>query len=179
MEINKYRWRYRIILIETPDYKNENYKNTKIIYQSYIKEFHKRYIKLVTYKNSKVIFNLKLIGFDGKIKKEFKKLIPENIFKIVDNMPFSKILKDKSKGNLSLFSDYNPSNTVKGLGFKNKNKALYTLKAIKDKPLKYQISLVNTMIGRAKTHPYRNENMNQGIKVYQKWLDNYKDNLKK
>ena len=35
--------------------------------------------------------------------------------------------------NLSLYSDYNKETTIPNLGFKNKEKALYTIKAIKNK----------------------------------------------
>ena len=78
-------------------------------------------------------------------------------------MPMSK------NNNLSLYADYNKKTTIKGLGFKNKEKALHTLKVIKNKPLKYQISVVNTMIGRAKNHPHINKDMKEAIKVFQKW----------
>ena len=65
-------------------------------------------------------------------------------------MPMANKLEAK---NLSLYSDYNPKTTIKGLGFKDKDKALYTIERIKNEPLKYQISVINTMMGRAKNHP--------------------------
>ena len=68
-------------------------------------------------------------------------------------MPMSKILKDKriKPLNLSLFSDYNPKTTTYGLGFKDKAKALYTVEAIKNRDLKYQVNVIATMLGRQKT----------------------------
>ena len=67
-------------------------------------------------------------------------------------MPMSKNLKNKKIKpiNLSLFSDYNPKTTTHGLGFKDKEKALYTVKAIKTRDLKYQVNVISTMLGRAK-----------------------------
>ena len=76
--------------------------------------------------------------------------------------------------NLSLFSDYNKETTVKGLGFKDKEKALHTLNVIKDKPLKYQVNVVATMLGRAKNHPHKTKEMDEAIQIFEKWLADYK-----
>ena len=124
-------------------------------------------------------FKIKLIGFDGNIKLELNKLNPKKIFNKVDEMPLAKLLESNKKlkpKNLSLYSDYDKSTTLTGLGFKNKEKAIYTLDAIKNKPIKYQISLVNTMIGRAKNHPHQTNEMLEAIKVFQEWVENYKKN---
>ena len=74
--------------------------------------------------------------------------------------------------NLSLYSDYNKETTIPNLGFKNKEKALYTIKAIKNKPKKYIVSLINTMIGRAMNHPHRTKDMMEAVKVFKKFLKN-------
>ena len=63
------------------------------------------------------------------------------VFKIIDKMPLSKKFKPI---NLSLYSDYNPKTTTQGLGFKNKEKALYTIKAVKNRSIKYQVCLLYT-----------------------------------
>ena len=78
--------------------------------------------------------------------------------------------------NLSLYSDYKPSTTTPGLGFKNKEKAISTIKTIKNRPIKYQINVVSTMLGRAKSHPNKTNNMNEAIKVFNKWMKDYKSN---
>ena len=36
-------------------------------------KFHKRYVKLITYKSVKNNFKIQLIGFDGNIKKKIQK----------------------------------------------------------------------------------------------------------
>ena len=46
-DITKYKWKNRLILLETPNYTNEKYKKAKEIYQENIQEFHKRYLKLL------------------------------------------------------------------------------------------------------------------------------------
>lgn len=176
MNLKKYEWKNRIILIETPNYTNKEYKKTKDIYQEYIKEFHKRFVKIVTLREKDINFKIKLIGFDGKIKKEYNNLNPSKIFKLIDSMPMSNLINPT---NLSLYSDYNLKTTISGLGFKNEEKAIYTLEKIKDQPLKYQVNVVSTMIGRAKNHPHKNENMEKAIKIFQNWIKNYKKNKNK
>ena len=69
----------------------------------------------------------------------------------------NKLIKGKNFKplNLSLFSDYKPETTLKGLGFKDKAKALFTV-SIKKRPLKYQVNVIAknySMLGRAKNHP--------------------------
>ena len=78
--------------------------------------------------------------------------------------------------NKDLYTDNNPKKTVKGLGFKNKKKALYTLNKIKDMDIVYQKRVVITMFYRAKHHPNRNKNMEAAMKVFKKWMK--KNNIK-
>ena len=175
--IKKYKWKCRVLLVKTPDFKNFKYKKVKELYQKHIKHFHKRIIKLVTKKIGKN-FIVELYGLDGTKKQTFKNFNSRKIFKIIDLMPMSKILKDKKIKplNLSLFSDYNPKTTTYGLGFKDKEKAIYTIKAIKNRDLKYQVNVISTMLGRAKKHPYKTKNMRDAIKVFSLWMKNYKKN---
>lgn len=167
-KIQKYKWKYRILLIFADNKKNKLLKQTIKKYEKYEKKLHKRNIKLLKTYDEDNKFKIVLIGFDGKEKGKFKKLYINKVLDLVDSMPLSN-----KKNKLSLFSDYNKETTIKGLGFKNKEKALHTLKVIKNKPLKYQISVVNTMIGRAKSHPSRNKDMNEAIKIFEKWKKNY------
>ena len=175
--IKKYRWKCRVLLVKTPDYKNLKYKNTKKLYQINIKQFHKRVVKLISKKTSNN-FSIELFGFDGTKKQTFQNFNSRKIFKIIDKMPMSKVLKNKKIKplNLSLFSDYNPKTTTHGLGFKDKEKALHTVKAIKNRNLKYQVNVIATMLGRAKKHPYKTKNMRDAIKVFSLWMKNYKKN---
>ena len=175
--MKKYRWKCRVLLVKTPDYKNLKYKKAKKLYQTNIKQFHKRVVKLI-FKKTRNNFSMELFGFDGIKKRTFKNFDSRKIFKTIDKMPISKVLKNKKIKplNLSLFSDYNPKTTTYGLGFKNKEKALYTIKAIKKRNLKYQVNVIATMLGRAKKHPYKNKNMRDAIKVFSSWMENYKKN---
>ena len=151
--IKKYKWKCRILLIKTPNYKHPQYIKTKYLYQKEIKKFHKRVIKLIS-KITKNQFSIDLIGFDGAKKETFKSLECRKLFKIVDKMPMSQQVNPI---NLSLFSDYNPKTTTQGLGFKDKNKAIYTIKAIKNRELRYQVNVIATMLGRAKKTSQQNK----------------------
>ena len=171
MNLGKYKWKSRILLISTTSYKDRIYLEAKKIYQDKIKDFHKRYVKLICKINKRERSSINLIGFDGKSKKIMDKLNYKIVFKIIDKMPLSK----KSKPiNLSLYSDYNPKTTTQGLGFKNKEKAFYTIKTIKNRSIKYQVNVIATMLGRAKNHPNKTVDMEDAIKIFDDWMKEYK-----
>ena len=176
MDLTKYKWKCRILLLSTTCYRDSNYKKSKELYQKHIKEFHKRHVKLLTNRNKENKFNIQIIGFDGKVKRNYKTYNSNRIFKLIDSMPMAKYKSKIDAKNLSLYSDYNPKTTIKGLGFKDKDKALYTIERIKNEPLKYQISVINTMMGRAKNHPNKTKGMEDAIKIFNKWLKDYKKN---
>ena len=90
MNLEKYKWKSRILFVSTPNYKEKKYLNLKKIYQDRIKEFHKRHIKLICKTNKKSNFSINLIGFDGKSKKKLDKLDYKLVFKTVDKMPLSR-----------------------------------------------------------------------------------------
>ena len=173
--VKKYKWKCRVLLIETPNYKNPEYLKSKKIYQKEIKKFHKRAIKLIT-KIVKKNFTIFLIDLDGKSKLSLKKIDHRKIFRFVDKMKIPKFyLKNKIKPiNLSLFSDYNPKTTTQGLGFKDRKKAIYTIKKIKKRSLKYQVNVVATMMGRAQKHPNQTKGMREAILIFKEWMTYYK-----
>mgnify|MGYP001303656811 CR=1 FL=1 len=168
--MDKYKWKFRILLIETPNYVNNDYKQAKKIYDDNIYEFHKRYVKKITKLNKDSIFKIKLIGFDGKVKLTSKNINYNKVIKLIDSMPMSK---NANPENLSLFADYNPKTTTPNLGFKDKEKAIYTINKIKSRSTKYQVNVISTMIGRAKNHPNQTKGMRDAIKIFEKWLKDY------
>ena len=173
MDLKKYKWKSRILLVITPNFKDKSYQKVKKIYQSKIKQFHKRYVKLICKTNKNKTFSVNLIGFDGKIKKVMNDINYKLVFQIIDKMPLEKKIKPI---NLSLYSDYNPKTTTYGLGFKNKEKALFTINAIKNRSAKYQVNVVSTMLGRAKNHPNKTKDMSDAIRVFNDWMKKYKRN---
>ena len=172
MNLAKYKWKSRVLLVTTPNYKDKIYLKAKKIYQVKIKDFHKRYVKLISKINKKEKSSVNLIGFDGKSKKKMDNLNYKIVFKIIDKMPLSKKFKPI---NLSLYSDYNPKTTTQGLGFKNTEKAIYTIQTIKNRPIKYQVNVIATMLGRAKNHPNKTREMEDAIKIFADWMKKYKN----
>ena len=175
MNLEKYKWKSRILLVITPNFKDKSYLKAKKIYQSKIKEFHKRNVKLICKSNKNKTFSVNLIGFDGKSKKMMNDLNYKLVFQIIDKMPLNKKIKPV---NLSLYSDYNPKTTTHGLGFKNKEKAIFTINVIKNRPIKYQVNVVSTMLGRAKHHPNKTKDMKGAIKVFDDWMKKHKSKKK-
>ena len=53
MNLEKYKWKSRILLVSMPNYKARIYLEAKKIYQDKIKDFHKRYVKLICKINKK------------------------------------------------------------------------------------------------------------------------------
>ena len=78
------------------------------------------------------------------------------------------------KDNTSLYRDDHPNTSTKGTGFKDKQKALDTLKIIKNRDLTYQKQIVITMYNRAKYHPHQTKEMKDAMKVYYDWLKKYR-----
>jgi hypothetical protein len=175
-DLKKYRWKLRILLVETPSYQNIKYKQIKKKYEKNLYEFHKRFVKMLTHRKKDTEVKIKLIGFDGTVKHTYKSLNKSKIFADIAKMPMGHLRKNLGHSgnkikpkNLSLYSDYNPKTTTPGLGFKNKEKALHTIRKIRNRNQTYQQRVVNTMIGRAKNHPNQTEEMRDAIKVFKEW----------
>ena len=79
------------------------------------------------------------------------------------------------KVNKSLYSDDHPKTSTKGTGFKDKQKALETLKIIKDRDMTYQKQVVTTMYNSAKYHPHQTPTMKDAMKVFDEWLTKHKN----
>lgn len=73
----------------------------------------------------------------------------------------------------------NPKKSVKNTGFKDKNKALETLKIIKKLDKIKQMQIVLTMYYRAEHHPHKTKDMISAQKIFKKWLINngYKNSV--
>lgn len=170
-KLQKYKWKNRLLIITTSSYKQSEYIKIKDIYNKYIKIFHKRYIKLLTIKSKSNNVNIYLLGFNGKVMKQYKKIDYKSIIKLCDKYKISYLKKIYSKlnpKNLSLYSNYNFKKYIKNLGYKNKEKALYTINTIKNKSIKYQLNVINTMIGRANNHVNKTTDMRIAIKIFTK-----------
>ena len=172
--LKKYKYKLRILYVRTPSYQDKNYIKTKEKYEKNLKRFHKRYVKMITKVDKNKDFKIKLVGFDGKVKKTYEKLSVTKVFQDIEKMPMGHLRKKIKPINLSLYSDYNKSTSNKGFGFANKEKALDTIKKLKKEKIRYQVYVVTTMLGRAKSHPHQTQGMRDAIKVFKKWLNDYK-----
>jgi len=135
----------------------EEFNKTKN--QKFKKEFNLKIKHLKADKFKLEIFN------NNELIKTYYKYHFNNLIKFIEK----NFNKKPSKINFSLYSDDNPKTTLKGTGFKNKEKAEETIKLIKNKEINYQKQVINTMINRAKYHPHQTEEMRQAIKVFEKY----------
>lgn len=168
----KHKNSFRLLLVQTPNYDYVEYIKLKNEYDKNMYDFHKYNIKLITYKNKNYDFKIGLVGYDGELKKVYKKFNKLKIIGDIKKMPIGEKESKVNKKALSLYEDYNPKTTVKGLGFKDEKTAIQTIKLIKNKPLNYQKNVINTMYYRAKYHPNQTQNMRKAMKIFKKWLNN-------
>jgi hypothetical protein len=144
-------------------------------YKEYKNDLDTRNIRLIIKNDNKrsELFNISLYGYDGKLKYVTNKInsIP-SIIEIIDQMPIGKIEKIKS---IEIYTNAHPETTVKGTGYKNKEIALKTLELIKNKPIKSQFLIINVLYQRAKYHKNQTKDMLESMRVFKKWLNNYKN----
>ena len=74
---------------------------------------------------------------------------------------------------MNLYSDHHPNKSLKNTGFKDIKTAEKTIKLIEKRSLKYQFDVINTMYNRAKYHPHKTKDMEDAMKIFKKWLDQY------
>jgi len=74
-----------------------------------------------------------------------------------------------------LYTDDNPQTTLRGTGFKDADKAHHTLKLVSQRSLTYQFQTINTMLYRAKGHKHKTPGIEAAIKIFQEWVDGYKE----
>lgn len=87
----------------------------------------------------------------------------------------------EEKGCLSNTPEHNNTEqTIQGAGFKNKEKALETIRLLEDRDITYQFNFINSMYNRAKvvlkstTDHEKVNNITEAIDVFQSWIDDYK-----
>ena len=76
-------------------------------------------------------------------------------------------------------SNKNPKKSIKNTGFKDKKKALETIKIVKKLDKIRQMQIILTMYFRAEHHPHKTKDMSEAQKVFKKWLINYGINRNK
>ena len=82
--------------------------------------------------------------------------------------------KSKTKSTKpQLYNDLHPEKSLKSTGFKDVFTASNTIKLVSKRSLRYQFDVINTMYNRAKFHPNRTNNMEDAMKLFEKWLKKY------
>ena len=92
-----------------------------------------------------------------------------------------KTIKQETK-NKSLYSkNKKPKHSVKNTGFKDKAKALETIRIIKPLDKVRQMQIVLTMYYRAEYHPNKTPEMKEAQTIFKTWLkkNGYKHSIKK
>ena len=90
MDLMKYKWKYRIIVLNTTCYQDTIYSKSRDLYYKYINDFKKRHVKLLANRKKSLKFSIHFIGFDGTLKLKIDSLIRNNLFKSIDKMPISE-----------------------------------------------------------------------------------------
>jgi hypothetical protein len=73
--------------------------------------------------------------------------------------------------NKSLYEYEHHKKSTKGTSFKNKEKALETIKIVKELEKNHQMQIILTMYYRAEYHPHKTKDMGEAQKVFKKWLE--------
>jgi len=81
--------------------------------------------------------------------------------------------KTKDGKDSHLYTDDNPTTTLKGTGFKDAPTAENTISLVSKRSLLYQFQTINTMYHRANHHPHSGDNadMQAAMKIFRTWLD--------
>ena len=90
MDLSKYKWNSRILVLNTTCYQDKEYIRSKDLYYKHINDFKIRNVKLLANRKKGLKFSVNLIGFDGTLKFKSEALIPESLFRIIDKMPISQ-----------------------------------------------------------------------------------------
>jgi predicted nucleotidyltransferase len=75
-----------------------------------------------------------------------------------------------------LYSDDNPSDTVKGTGYGDEETARKSLNIIKSVDKQRQMQIVNTLYNRAKHHANQTAGMRAAMSIFKKWIEDNKQN---
>ena len=86
MDLSKYKWKYRILVLNTTCYQDKEYIRSRDLYYKHTKDFKIRNVKLLANRKKGLKFSVNLIGFDGTLKFKSEALIPESLFRIIDKM---------------------------------------------------------------------------------------------
>ena len=81
MDLGKYKWKYRILILNTTCYQDKVYIKSRNLYYKHLNNFKIRNVKLLANRKKGLKFSVHLVGFDGTLKLESETLIPKIFLK--------------------------------------------------------------------------------------------------
>ena len=157
--MNKYIEKYRIILIETTNDKNDDYVKAMNKLPKYRAELDKLSTVIIPAYSNK--FSISLYGMDGYIKYRSEKFTSWKVFiQIINSMQMQRYIIDFIK-------------LDKNIGYNNTEMANYTLNLLKNEPIKIKFLIINTLYNEAKYSNNKTSGMRDAIRIYKNWLDDY------
>ena len=90
MDLSKYKWKCRILVLNTTCYQDKEYIKSRDLYYKHLNDFKIRNVKLLANRKKGLKFSVNLFGFDGTLKLKSEALILKNLFNIIDKMPLSQ-----------------------------------------------------------------------------------------
>lgn len=79
--------------------------------------------------------------------------------------------KNKDPKASHLYTNDNPATTIEGTGFRNPDAANHTFELISKRSLFYKFQIINTLWHRANSHPHKNSDIEEAMKIFREWLD--------
>ena len=77
MDLSKYKWKSRILVLNTTCYQDKEYIRSRDLYYKHINDFKIRNVKLFLANRKKGLkFSVNLIGFDGTLKFKSEETYP-------------------------------------------------------------------------------------------------------
>ena len=86
MDLSKYKWKYRILVLNTTCYKDKEYIKSRNLYYKHINDFKIRNVKLLANRKKGLKFSVNLVGFDRTLRLKSERLITNNLLKIINKM---------------------------------------------------------------------------------------------
>jgi hypothetical protein len=172
LKLNKFR---KLVIKYSLD-RIEKKNKIKILIKGYKKELDEHHVKIKFIENKQrdELFSVELFGYDGTLKYKTNKInCIEYIIELIDKMPMGDEELTERIKSIEIYTNAHKGNTIKGLGYKNKEVALKSIELVKSYSKEKQFRIINILYQRAKYHPYPTSEIKDAMKVFKKWLDGY------
>ena len=90
MDLSKYKWKYRILVLNTTCYQDKEYIKSRNLYYEHINDFKIRNVKLLANRKKGLKFIYNLVGVFRTLKLNNETHIPNYLFKIINKIPMNQ-----------------------------------------------------------------------------------------